>query len=306
MPVMRVLVTGVGGFIGANLAEHLAQTGHDVAGIGRPSHLDWLLDELGIEHAIADVRDPLQLHGIREVDAIVHLAAQTDVGRSWFHPAADASDNVVGTITVALEACRRGVPIVVAGSCAAYGPGGPHWEGDLALALAGSPYAASKRATVDYTRLLCQAAHIPWTALIFANVYGPLQRTRALVPELIAHYLAGSPFALAGDGSQTRDFVYVSDVVAAIMASLATHPGWPEEICGGVINVGTGIETSARTVAELVRHAVGSDAPLPPPSNRPTGFARSVLNVDRALAMLDWHALVDVEEGIHRTVAAAR
>ena len=227
---------------------------------------------------------------------VFHLAAQIDVRKSVADPALDARLNVAGTAAV-LEAARAvGARRVLLASTG----GALYGETDVlptpeSIPLAPfSPYGASKAAAESYCGLYARLHGLSTLALRFGNVYGPRQdpHGEAGVIAIFAGAAAdGRPVTVYGDGSQTRDYVFVGDVVAAFLAAA-------ESDVTGVVNIGTGVETS---VLELVR-ALGV-APQFAPA-RAGEVARSCLDVRRAAELIGWSAAVPLSEGLTRTVAA--
>ncbi len=292
---MRAVVTGGAGFIGSHLVDALVARGDDVVVVddlstGRRAFVNPAA--MLIEH---DVREPFDV----EADVLFHLAAQADVGTSMERPAFDAQVNVVGTVN-SLEAARgAGARLVFASTGGAiYGSvDEPAREDSLLLPV--SAYGLAKRAAevyLDGWNRIFQTRHV---ALRFANVYGPRQ-SASLEGGVVAIFLerlaAGEPTTIFGDGSLTRDFVHVDDVVRAVLLA-AGHDG-------GVFNVGTGIETTVADLHALCERAVGVDAPPTFGPPRAGDAARSVLDTSRASSELGFTASVTLAAGIAATVAA--
>ncbi len=294
---MRALVTGGAGFIGSHLVDALVARGDDVVALddlstGRREVVNAAATL--VEH---DVRSPFET----DADVVFHLAAQADVGTSMERPGFDAEVNVVGTVNT-LEAARSaGAHLVFASTGGAiYGSvDEPAREGSALLPV--SAYGLAKRSAevyVDGWNRIFGTRHV---TLRFANVYGPRQ-SAALEGGVIAIFLerlaAGEPTTIFGDGSITRDFVHVDDVVRALV--LAAEHG------GGVFNVGTGVETTIADLHALCARAV--DVEAPPSYGRPrAGDAqRSVLDTTLAASELGFTASVPLAEGIAATHAAER
>ena len=292
---MRVLVTGGAGFIGSHLVDALVARGDEVVVLddlstGRREHVDPAATLL--EH---DVRTPFET----DADVVFHLAAQADVGTSMERPAFDAEVNVVGTVN-ALEAARAaGAHLVFASTGGAiYGDVDKPAREESPL-LPVSAYGLAKRSAeiyVDGWNRVFGSRHV---VLRFANVYGPRQ-SAALEGGVIAIFLerlaTGRPTAIFGDGTITRDFVHVDDVVRALLLAAAHR--------GGVFNVGTGIETSISELHAVCQRAVGVKAPpdLEPP--RAGDAQRSVLDPSRATRDLGFTASVTLADGIAATLAS--
>jgi UDP-glucose 4-epimerase len=263
---MKAFVTGGAGFIGSNLVDALVERGDEVVVLddlstGRTENLAGAVDRGAVLHE-ADIRDGERLAALVEAaapDVIFHLAAQIDVRRAVADPGFDAQVNVGGTINV-LEAARRaGVGRVVNSSTggAIYGDAGtiPTPEDHAAAPMA--PYGQSKLAAEGYLGLYARLYGLSTASLRYANVYGPRQDPHGEggVVAIFCGKLAegGTPVAF-GDGRQTRDFVYVGDVVSANLA--AAESGW-----AGACNVGTGTETSVLELAAALR-ALGNGTPF--------------------------------------------
>ena len=291
---MRALVTGGAGFIGSHLVDALVARGDDVVVLddfstGHREHVNASASLL--EH---DVRTPFAT----DAEVVFHLAAQADVGTSMERPAFDAEVNVVGTVNT-LEAARAAGAHLVFSSTggAIYGDVEEPAREESPL-LPVSAYGLAKRSAevyVDGWNRVFGSAHV---VLRFANVYGPRQ-SAALEGGVIAIFLerlaAGRPTAIFGDGTITRDFVHVDDVVRALLLA-AGHRG-------GVFNVGTGVETSISELHAVCQRAVGVEAPpnLEPP--RAGDAQRSVLDPARAARELGFTVSVTLADGIAATLA---
>ena len=286
---MRAVVTGGAGFIGSHLVDALVARGDEVT----------VIDDLStgrrelvppqarlVEH---DVRMPFQV----EADVVFHLAAQADVGTSMQRPSFDAEVNVVGTVN-ALEAARgSGAHLVLASTGGAiYGDvTGPATEHDELRPV--SAYGVAKVAAEAYVAAWNRIHTNGHVCLRFANVYGPRQSS-SLEGGVVAIFLErlgrGEETLIFGDGAQTRDFVHVDDVVAALLAA-ADHRG-------GVYNVGSGVETSVSALYALCAAIVGSKQPPTYAEARPGDARRSVLDCSRAHGELGWRAGLDLEAGL--------
>ena len=294
---MRAVVTGGAGFIGSHVAEALLARGDEVH----------VLDDLssgsrekvpdGAELHVGDIRaDAAATFERVRPDVCFHLAAQADVNTSVARPDFDADVNVVGTVRV-LEAARAASAKVVFSSTggAIYGEcDGPAPETQERLPI--SPYGISKLAGEEYLagwNRLFGAGHV---SLRFANVYGPRQEP-TLEGGVIAIFLdrlaAGEPTRIFGDGRQTRDFVYVGDVVRAVLAAVGHE--------GGVLNVGTGVETSILDLHTLCARVAGVDQEPELADERPGDVRRSVIDPARAERELGWRAELTLEDGLRAT-----
>ena len=294
---MHALVTGGAGFIGSNLVDALIERGDDVTivddlSFGKRQHLN--SQARCIE---ADIRAGVDLDG---VEVVFHLAAQTDVGTSVARPMDDASVNVLGTIRV-LEAAREaGVKVAFTSTGGAiYGEcDGPAPEDSPRRPL--SPYGIAKLCAEEYVGGWNRIHGARHTVVRLANVYGPRQDP-SLEGGVVAVFFdrlgRGEETTIFGDGLQTRDFIYVGDVVEALLAA-ADHDG-------GVFNIGTGQET---TVLDLHRACAGIAGSQQEPQFAPERLGdvrRSVLDVALAERELGWHARTPLEQGLARTWAWA-
>jgi len=307
---MRSLVTGGAGFIGSHLVDALLARGDDVTIVddlssGRESNLTGALAG-GARLERADIRDGAALAGI--VDAarpqtIFHLAAQVDVRRSLADPAFDARTNVEGTVNV-LEAARvAGTERVVFSSTggAIYGESDVLPTPETAPALPMAAYGQSKRAAELYLALYERLYGMSTLALRFGNVYGPRQDPHGeagVIAIFCGRLRAGETPRIYGDGAQTRDYVFVGDLVDALVRGGDTR-------IGGVMNVGTQEETSVLELMRVLAELHGPGAPEPEFAPARLGeLDRSCLDAGRARELLGWHARTPIGEGLKRTYEA--
>jgi UDP-glucose 4-epimerase len=295
---MRALVTGGAGFIGSHVVEALIARGDEVHVVDDLSTGKRTNVAAGAELHVRDVREPLDdLAGLVRPDTIVHLAAQADVRVSIAEPARDAAINVVGTVNV-LEAARSaGARIVFASTGGAiYGEcSRPAREDDPREPL--SPYGTAKLAGEEYLASYSRLYGATHVALRFGNVYGPRQDPHGeagVVAIFLGRLRDGEQCRIFGDGTQTRDYVYVGDVVRAVTAAI-------EGNAGGVFNVGTGTETSVLELYEACRLVAGSVAAPVHEQARPGELARSVLDPALAERALGFRASTAVADGLSTT-----
>ena len=307
---MRALVTGGAGFIGSTLVDRLLAEGHEVTVVddlsrGRLENLDGARaagDRFAFHEM--DLTDPAigDLVAQAAPEVVFHLAAQIDVRLSVEDPVHDAEVNVVGTVRLAEAARRAGVRRIVFTSSGGsiYGPVTELPVAETRPVDPLSPYAAGKVAWEIYLEMFARLYGIEWAGVAPANVYGPRQDPHGeagVVAIFSQRLLAGQPTRVFGDGGNTRDYVYVDDVVDAFMRA-ATVPG----AAGLRFNVGTGLETSDRGLHTLVAEAAGAaDAPEYAPA-RLGDVARSALDAGRAAEVLGWTPRVPIREGVARTV----
>ena len=299
---MRALVTGGAGFIGSHLVDALVARGDEVHVLDNlaTGSRDFVPPQATLYEA--DIRtDAARVFAEAVPETCFHLAAQADVGTSVERPDFDADVNVVGTVRV-LEAARaHGTQVVFSSTGGAiYGEcDGPAREDSPCRPL--SPYGIAKLAAEEYLagwNRLYGARHV---ALRFANVYGPRQ-SASLEGGVVAIFLerlaGGEATPIFGDGNQTRDFIYVSDVVAGILAA--------EGHAGGVFNIGTGVETTVNVLHEACRVAAGSGSPPSYAPARPGDVLRSVIDPSRAGTELGWKPQTSLADGLRATWESIR
>ena len=294
---MRAAVTGGAGFIGSHVVDALVAHGDEVHVVdnfvtGRRENLNpqATVHERDIRERLDDVFAELR------PEVIVHLAAQADVGTSVERPLFDVEVNVLGTVNV-LEAGRpHGAQVVFSSTGGAiYGEcERPAREDDERRPL--SPYGTAKLAAEEYLATWNRLHGTGHVALRFANVYGPRQLAKlegGVVAIFIDRLRAGEPVTIFGDGEQTRDYIYVGDVVAAVLAAIGRG--------GGVHNVGTGSETSVNELFEQCRRVAGVDVEPTHAPARPGDVLHSVLDVSRSVRELGWRAQTPLAEGLRLT-----
>lgn len=307
----RVLVSGGAGFIGSHLAEALLQDGSTVE----------IIDDLSTGK-LANVPDGAALHQMdirspeaarriaaARYDAVVHLAAQMDVRRSVADPLFDSDVNIRGTINI-VEAIREsGHPtrIVFASTGGVlYGDHTVPPNAETTRKEPDSPYAIAKLACEHYLSYYSRIQGLEAVALRFANVYGPRQDPHGeagVVAIFCGRILAGRPLTIYGDGTQTRDYVYVGDVVRAILAALEHPLAAPVGIDARGYNIGTGVPTSVLSLAAALRRVSGAEAPIEFAPNRRGEQQASFVNVDKARAELGWAPRVSLDDGLAETFA---
>ena len=303
---MRALVTGGAGFIGSTLVDRLLAEGHTVDVVDDLSTGSLAnLAEARADPA-ADVtfhRMDIRAEGLvsllerRKPEVVFHLAAQADVRVSVDRPDFDADVNIVGTLRVLEGARRAGSRKVVfaASGGTLYGevePGDlPVRESHAQVPL--SPYGVSKKAVVDYLIAYRELHALEFTALALANVYGPRQDPHGeagVVAIFAGRLLAGEPCTIFGDGEQTRDFVYVDDVVDAFVRA-GDRGG------GLLLNVGTGHETSVNMLYATLMDVASIDTPAVYAPPRPGELQRSALDPGRAGIHLGWKSWTALDQG---------
>ena len=295
---MRALVTGGAGFIGSHVVEALLARGDEVHVVDDLSKGKREQVPAAATLHVHDIRTPLDgLVRTTEAEAIVHLAAQADVRVSVGDPAFDAAVNVLGTVNV-LEAARLVNARVVFASTggAIYGEcERPARESDPCLPL--SPYGAAKLAGEGYLGAFARLYDAPHVSLRFGNVYGPRQDPHGeagVVAIFLGRLRDGAACRIFGDGSQSRDYIYVEDVAHATVAAL-------DGDSGGVFNVGTGAATSVLELYDICRSTVGTDAAPVHEAPRPGELGRSVLDGELAATVLRFRPETELASGIGMT-----
>jgi UDP-glucose 4-epimerase len=295
----KVLVTGGAGFIGRHLVDHLTRQGDvsvtviDNESLGSREHLD--LDEVRFIHG--DLRDRDELRGALEgQDAVVHLAADTRVMDSIEDPANNFDHNVVGTFNL-LELCRElGVGRVVAASTggAILGDVEPPVHERMAPQPT-SPYGASKLMLEGYLSAYSAAFGVSGCALRFSNIYGPRSFHKGSV---VAHFykqvLAGDTLVVYGDGSQTRDFLYVGDLVEAIWAAVRSD-------ARGAYQLGSGLPTTVNQLLDAMRTVTGLDLEVDYQDFRAGEVRDTWCEIDKARAGFGFDPSTDLLDGLRET-----
>jgi UDP-glucose 4-epimerase len=300
---MRILVTGGAGFIGAHLANRLHGEGHYVRVLDNLSSGDPAALHNAINFNRGDVRDVPKLWSLLQgVDAVYHLAALVSVPASVLYPREYNDVNVGGTVAL-LEACRDvGVKrVIFASSATVYGDqkSKPVSE-DLAPHPA-VPYAVSKLAAERYLFTIGRLEGFETVALRLFNAYGPRQQLppahAPVVPLFMHQILGGGSVVVFGDGRQTRDFVYIDDVVDALV-SAATAANVDQQ----VINVGSGEETALGQLIEQISATVGAKADVIYNAEKPGGITSLVADLTKARQLLKYRPHTNLEEGLRKLV----
>lgn len=306
---MRALVTGGAGFIGSHLVTFLLQKGIEVRVLdnfssGRRANLPSSHPHLKVLEG--DIRDPEKVQqAVQGTDFIFHLAAFISVPKSLETPLSCLDVNVNGTAAL-LEAARHsGVQrVVLASSAAVYGEAPELPLREDTPPHPRSPYATSKLVNELYADLYTRMG-LEVVALRFFNVYGPRQNPdsdyAAAIPRFISRLLNGEEIVIFGDGNQTRDLIYVEDVVNALWLA-AERPN----VAGCIFNICTGQETRLLDVVETLSRLIPPQRPHRFAAPRPGDIYRSVGDPQRAAVKLGFRAAVSLEEGLRQTVNAFR
>ena len=296
---MKYLVTGGAGFIGSHLVRRLSARGPVTVLDDLSSGKKENLTGLGCAFFPGSILDPAPLaEACAGATHVFHLAALVSVPESVSHPTRCHEINVEGTRRVLAAAAQAGVHrVVLASSCAVYGDDPTMPKTETSPVAPASPYADSKLAG----ERLCAEAKIPAVALRFFNVYGPRQDPRgpyaAAVPKFLESARAGSPLTIFGDGHQTRDFVYVDDVTAALEHA-ALSPS-----LSGVYNVASGHSVSVLRLAELILALTGLRSEIRHAPARPGDILHSSASIEKIRAT-GWKPSFDLAAGLQNIVSA--
>ena len=299
---MKVLVTGGAGFIGSHLVDRLAQEGHDVI----------IVDNLAtgkrrnINRSASFYKLDIQSWRMERVfrnerpSVVMHLAAQMDVRKSVEDPMFDAQVNVLGTLNVLQQAVKHGVRKVVFSSSggAIYGEQEVHPASESHITQPSSPYGLSKLCGELYLSYFQRSSGLQMVSLRYANVYGPRQDPEGeagVVAIFIQKMLHNEQAVINGNGRQTRDFVFVDDVIEANLAVMGQETQ-------GTYNVGTGVETSINDLFRiLVQHTGSACKEVHGPAKKGEQ-ARSVIDSAKLRNELSWEPKTSLNDGLKKTV----
>jgi len=317
---MRVLVTGAAGFIGSHLTDALLAEGDEVIAVdnltsGALANLSEARRASTGKFSFhrVDVTSNVMADLIKrqKPQVICHLAAQVDVRKSVSDPVFDASINILGTLNIlegAAEAETEKIVFTSSGGCIYGEPEAarlPVTEDQVFWpeAMPESPYGVSKKVALDYLRYYKAVKGVDYTALALANVYGPRQEPASevgLEGQVVAIFcrrmLANRPTTIYGDGSQTRDFVYVDDVVSAFLAARTKGSG-------ELINIGSEEELSVNDLHASLVELTGTSFEAVNAPARPGELQRIYVDNSKAADVLGWRPTVGLDEGLKQTVA---
>jgi UDP-glucose 4-epimerase len=300
------VVTGGAGFIGSHLVDRLTAEGHRVLVIDNLVSGDARLPYLDAAGAVLEEVDIREARAAEIIEAfrpseVYHLAAQADVRRSVADPIYDAGVNILGTLQILQAAAEIGARVVSASS------GGCIYGDAEAAALPldessprnpDSPYGISKSVMDDYLHFYGATRGLQFVNLALGNVYGPRQDPlgeAGVVAIFGLRLLKGEPCVIFGDGRQTRDFIYVADVAEAFFLGASRGEG-------KILNIGSGVETSVNELYGALAEICGSDQEPRYDPPRAGELQRSCLNSALAKNVLGWAPMVDLKDGLRRTV----
>lgn len=301
---MRFLITGGAGFIGTALANHLVGQGHQVrvlddVSAGDPSHLD-----SRVLFTRGDVRDIPKLWTLlRGVDSVYHLAARVSVPESVLYPVEYNAVNVGGTVSLMTAVRDAGVKrVILTSSGAAYGRQEDQPVRENAIMHPDTPYAVSKLSSEYFLHSIGELWKIETVALRIFNAYGPHQPLppshAPVIPLFLKQVINGGSVVMFGGGKQTRDFVYISDVVSALVAAATT-----EKLNRSIINIGSGQEISINGVVDRIEQVTHRSAHRLSNKEEESGIPRLVADVHLAGDLLRWKPRVSLDEGLQRMLA---
>lgn len=306
---MTILVTGGLGFIGSHLVDRLLRAGHSLRVLDNLStgKRENLAPHSQLEVIVGDIRDEATVRSaVHGVSAIYHLAAVASVQASIDDPVGTHGANLVGTLNL-LEAGRQAgaTRFIYASSAAIYGDTTtlPITEATTPRPL--SPYAADKLAGEHYLQFYAAKHGMRTTAFRFFNIYGPRQDPSSPYSGVISIFvnraLAGLPVTVFGDGRQTRDFVYVGDLVEILFAALSN-----EKLAGQTMNVGRGVECTLLELLAGLEAAVGKPIQCQHAPARIGDIAKSCADVTKLKTLLGWSPSTELAIGLSRLVAAEK
>jgi len=303
----NVLVTGGGGFIGSNLTEALLKKGHAVRVLdnfstGKRENLAFDRDSPSLEIVEGDIsHSGLCLKAMEGIDYVFHQAALPSVQSSVEDPLTSNSVNVGGTLNILLAAREAGVKrVIYASSCAIYGenPVLPKKEEMAPEPL--SPYALQKYIGEQYGRLFFQLYGLETISLRYFNVFGPKQDPdslySAVIPRFIKALVTGQSPVIYGDGEQSRDFIYIENVVQANLLAMSA-----ERVHGEVLNVAFGVRTSLNQLLDILREILGAKVSPIYQDPKPGDIKHSVADIQRAKQFLKYDPPIGIEAGLEKT-----
>lgn len=301
---MNFLITGGAGFLGTALANYLITQGHQVRVLddlsaGEPNAL-----HSRVLFTRGDVRDTPKLWSLlKGTDCVYHLAARVSVPESVLYPVEYNAVNVGGTVALMTAVRDAGVKrVILASSGAAYGHQPQQPVSESAVMHPDSPYAVSKLASEYYLHSIGALWQIETVVLRIFNAYGPRQPLppshAPVIPLFLKQIVSGGSVVLFGEGKQTRDFVYSSDVVNALVNAATA-----ERVNRAIVNIGSGQEVSIAQLVERIERATGRAAHRLENPEEAGGVPRLVADIRLASALLKWKPHVSLDEGLQKMIA---
>lgn len=292
---MSVIVTGGAGFIGSHVVDAFLNKGFEVTVLdnfstGRPANLDHVADKISLIECDLSINGAWEKE-IESADYVVHLAALADIVPSIQTPKSYYDSNVTGTFNV-LSAAERGnvKKVVYSASSSCYGLAESYPTSETAPIMSEYPYALTKRMGEELVMHWQKVYNLPCISLRFFNVYGTRSRTSgtygAMFGVFLAQKLAGSPFTVVGDGNQTRDFTYVTDVADAVYTAAVS------DVQGEIMNVGSGQTISVNKIVDLLG---GEKTYIP---KRPGEPDCTFADIAKIQDLLSWSPKIDIAEGV--------
>lgn len=300
---MRFLITGGAGFLGSALANRLAQDGHTVCVLDDLSNGRYEYLHETVSFTQGDVNNlPLLWSLLQDVDCVYHLAARVSVAQSTLYPRDYNAVNVGGTVSL-MEAVRStGVRrVILASSGALYGEQEEQPVHETDLPRPDSPYAVSKWAAEQYVQMIGTLSGVETVILRIFNAYGPRQSLPAshapVVPRFLYQVLTNGSVVVFGDGGQTRDFVYVTDVVKGMVNAAANKAA-----VGQTFNLGSGQEISLNQLIEAINTVTGKRVTPLYNRDKTGGVRRLVADISKARLVLGFQPLISLTEGLRRLI----
>lgn len=301
---MHFLITGGAGFLGTALANHLVAQGHQVRVLDDMSAGDSAALDSRVLFTRGDVRDVPKLWTLlKGTDCVYHLAARVSVPESVLYPVEYNAVNVGGTVSLMTAVRDAGVKrVILASSGAAYGRQEQQPVGEDAIMHPDSPYAVSKLASEYYLHSIGALWKIETVVLRIFNAYGPRQPLppshAPVIPRFLKQVVSGGSVVMFGKGKQTRDFVYLSDVMSALAAAATA-----ERVNRAIINIGSGQEVSIAQLVGQIERAAGREAHRLMNEEEESGVPRLVADIRLASELLKWKPQVSLDDGLRRILA---
>lgn len=302
---MKVLVTGGAGFIGSNIVDCLVEQGYQTVIVDNLSQGKAENINQGAIFYQVDISSPLinKVFKKEGITHVIHHAAQIDVQQSLEDPLFDIKNNIIGTVNL-LECCRKYnvKKIIYPSSAAVYGEPDYLPLNECHPLKAISPYGISKHTPEHYLRSYQELYDLDYTIFRYANVYGPRQDPKGeggVISVFVGKMLAGERPIIFGDGKQSRDFIYVRDIVEANLKALS-------EAGGEILNISSKTQVTVNELYQLINKILASDLEPVYQKERKGDIRHSYLDNSRARAVLEWEPLYDLSSGLKETLAYYR